>query len=93
MKITFKNKCEKTLIKFAESYYKLLKRLCLKSIEILEPLPCGYPKIKEFYRYQVLIKTHQVFQLGEVLKKVEKNLPLTKGTRVLIDVDPSSTFF
>lgn len=93
LKIAFKGKSEEKTLNFARQYAKYLQRSSRGSFEVQEPLPCGYPKIKEYYRFQILIKTSSVFKMGPHLIQVEKDLKKPSDIRVLIDVDPSSTFF
>ncbi|MCH9634161.1 MAG: Primosomal protein N' [Chlamydiae bacterium] len=92
-KIVFKGKSEEGTLKYANQFDALLRKLSGGPIEVQSPFPCGYPKIKEFYRFQILIKCRNMFALGPYLKEIEKRVGLPRNIRVMIDIDPSSTFF
>lgn len=93
VKITFKGKSEEKTLKYAEQVESFLKRLSRNTFETHSPLPCGYPKIKEYYRFQILIKCQKISLLSPCLKQIEGWIKKPSDVRVLIDVDPSSTFF
>jgi len=78
-KITFKGKSEEKTLNYAQQVENLLKRLSRNNFEVHSPLPCGYPKIKEYYRFQILIKCQNVYLLSPCLKQIEgriKNLAI-----------------
>lgn len=52
-------------------------------------IPCGYAKIKNQFRFQCLIKGESTRPITALLK----NLQPSSSIRLLIDVDPLSTFF
>jgi len=56
-------------------------------VQILPVLPSGHPKVKDLYRFQLIIKTLRIRDLGGMLEQV-----LTSA-KCKIDVDPISTFF
>ncbi len=61
---------------------------------LLHPLvPSGYPKIKDFYRFQLLIRGKIVYPIHAHLKEALAQNLLPKEVRMHIDVDPLSTFF
>jgi len=93
VKITFKGKSEEKTLNYAQQVENLLKRLSRNNFEVHSPLPCGYPKIKEYYRFQILIKCQNVYLLSPCLKQIEGRIKKPSDIRVLVDVDPSSTFF
>jgi len=61
--------------------------------ELFPVTPCGHAKIKENYRFQVLIKARDVRGALFLLNQLLNNRPLPKSVHLLIDVDPLSTYF
>ena len=53
--------------------------------------PSGHAKIKEFYRFQLLVRGKTTIPVCQALQKI--NLSFPKTVRMMIDVDPTSTFF
>jgi primosomal protein N' (replication factor Y) (superfamily II helicase) len=78
---------------FTEAYaQKLRSQLIQKlppSFELNPVIPCGYAKIKNQYRFQCLIKGETTRPITDLLKTT---LP-PSSIRLLIDVDPLSTYF
>ncbi|MEK7433459.1 MAG: primosomal protein N' [Cyanobacteriota bacterium] len=66
-----------------------LKKNISKEIRsVLGPIPAGVPKIKEFYRYQILIKTFSLDSVRELLRKTFKEIKIEDSSRIGIDIDP-----
>jgi primosomal protein N' (replication factor Y) len=56
------------------------------------PIPPGHPKMKGLYRFQFLIKTNRVQELSMHIASLRSSL-IPSGIFLLVDVDPTSTFF
>ncbi len=72
---------------------KLLQKFPLDSIEILGPSPCPIGKIKNKYRWQLLIKSSDPKELHKFTKGLQKALRHAKfavGIRISFDIDPMS---
>jgi primosomal protein N' (replication factor Y) len=93
VKIVFKGKNEEKTLEIAAEYASKLEKLTEGICEVHQPHPCGYPKIKENYRFQILVKTPSIYQLCSSLEKVHPHFFNRREVRILIDIDPSSTFF
>lgn len=93
VKIVFKGKNEEKTLQIAEHYALELEKLTKGMCEVHQPHPCGYPKIKENYRFQMIVKTLSIYQLTSFLEKVHPHFIKKREVRILIDIDPSSTFF
>ncbi|MCB1084834.1 MAG: primosomal protein N', partial [Chlamydiia bacterium] len=91
-KLTFSGKNEAFVKQIADRFYgSLLKRL--PPSYILYPvIPSGYSKIKDNFRFKLLIKGKNPLLLSHLLKeeRIAANLP--RSVRLLIDIDPLSTF-
>ncbi len=60
----------------------------------LHPIaPCGHAKIKDQFRFQFLIKGEKISPLSPLLARIQSTFSQEKNVRLLIDVDPLSTFF
>ncbi|MFN8671234.1 MAG: primosomal protein N' [Candidatus Sericytochromatia bacterium] len=72
--------------KILANFLKKNKTSEIKSI--LGPIPAGIPKIKGFFRYQILIKTNSLDDVRTLLKLSNKEINLNTYTRLGIDIDP-----
>lgn len=93
IKVVFKGPDEEKTETFSQQFQKKIGDLSLNHVQVGSALPCGYPKIKEQYRFQVLIKTLSIKTLENHLKKALYDLNKPKNIHVLIDVNPVSTYF
>ena len=93
IKLVFRGKSESQTLKVGQQFYNKLKVQLNGIGEVQAPLPCGYPKIKEFYRFQILVKGKNIYALVQSLQSVEEQVHLPSSVKLLTDVDPSSTFF
>lgn len=78
----------------ARSTIEFLRNLSLEnlppSLQILPPTPCAIYRIKDFYRYQFLIKGPSLKPLQDWIHKNHHTFFNKKGTHVKIDIDPYS---
>ncbi|MDT8390190.1 MAG: primosomal protein N' [Lentisphaeria bacterium] len=58
--------------------------------EIIGPMPSPIARIKGKFRYQILLRTHRVTQLGRVLRHVTIGKSMPSGVDVQVDIDPLS---
>lgn len=83
-KLTFSDTDSEIAKKNAEMIYAHLKKELPSSAEIFPVVPAGHPKIKDLYRFQILIKTPKIGNIANTLKSIQG---------IKIDTDPHSTFF
>lgn len=76
--------------KTARSFHQFLAPHLKKDATLYKPMPCGYAKIKDKFRFQILIKTKPNLSLGTLLKNHPVKIP--SKVRLLIDIGASSTF-
>ena len=89
VKLVFSGENPETVQQYAEHIRAQLIQRLPPTFE-LEPLtPCGYAKIKNQFRFQCLIKGESTRPVTDLLK----NLSPSRKARLLIDVDPLSTYF
>lgn len=74
----------------AEKFHDYLKRALPKDVYLYKPMPCGYAKIKEKFRFQVLVKSKHTAKLCYALKHHTIKIP--NKVRMLIDIGATSTF-
>lgn len=74
----------------AEQTHAQLLSLLPPPAQLLPPVPSGYPKIKDRYRFQFLIKTLKISPLSSILASLQTPSPTVE---LKIDIDPISTYF
>jgi primosomal protein N' (replication factor Y) len=85
-KLTFSGTCPHKTQEAAHTLRRTLIQSLPAQCEIHPVIPCGHAKIKDRYRFQLLIK-------GPPLGPFLENLDPPKDVRLLIDIDPLSTYF
>jgi primosomal protein N' (replication factor Y) len=55
--------------------------------------PSGYAKVKDSFRFQILLKGPSVAHMNQQLERALSQVRLPRPVRFSIDVDPTSTFF
>lgn len=83
--------CEEVKQKAEEARKFLIERLPA-SFAFLPVVPAGHAKIQDQYRFQFLIKSTKVLAASAILRSLQNEFKHSK-IHLLIDVDPSSTFF
>jgi primosomal protein N' (replication factor Y) len=76
--------------KTTENFHNYLTAALPKTVALYKPMPCGYAKIKDKFRFQILLKSQHTGQLCAILKNHPIKIP-TK-VRFLIDIGATSTF-
>jgi primosomal protein N' (replication factor Y) len=76
--------------KTADNFYTFLKNTLGDEISIYKPIACGYAKIKDKFRFQIIIKSKTTNKLSSVLKNHPIKIP--SKVRLLIDINATSTF-
>jgi len=72
----------------AAAAHAFVSKALPESAQALPPGPSGYPKIKDEYRFQFLIKTAKIDPLIPILAAIPSG-----SAQVKVDIDPISTFF
>ncbi|MDF2549834.1 MAG: priA [Chlamydiales bacterium] len=65
----------------------------IPAFEALPVLPAGHARVKDTYRFQFIVKTRSVIAFNRLFKQILSAKPLPHKVKLLVDVDPSSTFF
>lgn len=91
VKMTLSGKNEIQTRELAEGLRQKIQS-SLPNAFILSPvIPSGYAKIKDRYRFQFLIRGPNVYAINRSIEKTSMALP--SNVKLLIDVNPLSTFF
>lgn len=92
--INLSSKYENLLIKNIQNIGVILKNMLQKysNIKILGPCPCSISKIKEMYRWQIIIKGNFDYKFSCDIKKIVYDSIKTdyNNIRVSMDVNPTS---
>lgn len=92
-KLTFTGIHEEETKQAAVVYRKKLTTLLPENFTLYPIIPSGHAKVKDKFRFQLLIKGPSVFPIGQALEAVNQQFTLPKEIRLLTDINPSSTFF
>jgi len=58
------------------------------NVEILGPVPTPIPKIKDRFRYHILIKAMNSQDIHQIAKKLQAQIQISDKIRIHLDVDP-----
>ncbi len=87
IKLLFKGPIEKDIVEFAKLTYEGLLAKLPRDYTLYPPIAASLSKVKDNYRYKLLIKGNKVMPLTALLQSIET----PKNIRLLIDVDPLYT--
>lgn len=91
-KLIFSGKNESHVKQLAETFHGALLKKLPPSYTLYPIIPSGYAKIKDNFRFKLLIKGKNTLYLSSLLSQTRQELPLPRSIRLLIDIDPISTF-
>lgn len=91
-KLIFSGKNESHVKHIAESFHAALLKKLPASYTLYPIIPSGYAKIKDNFRFKLLIKGKNILYLSSLLDQTRCDLHLPRSIRLLIDIDPVSTF-
>ncbi|MCK4225136.1 MAG: primosomal protein N' [candidate division Zixibacteria bacterium] len=93
--VVFSGKSLRKVTSCAQNFSSTLKRRIKsgrqKRAEILGPAPAPLSKIKNQYRWQLLIKTKSINSISSLIRKIlegEKNAKKKEAVRITVNVDP-----
>lgn len=87
MNIIFYHKDEKVLIKASHLVGVELQKYVTNEIFLLGPCPCVISKIKDLYRYQVLLKGEISLEKAKEMKKLIYNIIKRHNNEIKISID------
>lgn len=77
----------------AEFIHKQVRTYIGKETDLLPISPCGHFKVKDQFYYQFLMKSKHVLNTNKALHKALSIKKISKKVKLLVDVDPITTFF
>jgi primosomal protein N' (replication factor Y) (superfamily II helicase) len=89
-KITFSGKDATKSEAYARQFHKQLKNMLEPGFELFSLKPCFRFKVKDQFRFDMLIKSKKIHTLNRFTTPLMTSTP--KHTRVLVDVDPTNLF-
>jgi primosomal protein N' (replication factor Y) (superfamily II helicase) len=93
IKFTFSGTDPQRTLKTAQSLRTFLIQSLPPHFELHPVIPCGHAKIKDKFRFQFLIKGNHLSNLAPLFEQAKQKIKPPKDIRILINVDPTSTFF
>lgn len=88
-KITFSGKEEKSVRQYADNFRHHLSQMLAKEFELMAVIPSGHAKIKDNYRFQLLIRGPSIYPISHAVAALKEQK--SKSVHVLVDVNPTST--
>ena len=92
-KFVFSAKEESKALEFATQYAELLHSHLSQDYLCHPVVPSGHTKVKDYFRFQFLIRGPSIVPICAAIEKTEKTLRVPSTIIRSIDVDPTSTFF
>ncbi len=89
VKLTFSGMDAAETQEVASQVRAVLIRSLGKEYFIHPVVPCGQPKIKDYYRFQCLIRGENIYPISTVLQSLSS---IPRGVKLHLDIDPLSTY-
>lgn len=93
VKVTFSGKNPTLTEKEAHIFRQELLHYLPQNYIAYPLVPCGYAKIKDYFRFQFLIKGAITAPICLAINKTKSHNRIAKEIKLMVDVDPISTFF
>lgn len=93
VKISFVGPEEVEVQKVTQDFHDTIYKLLPGQYILHPPTPAGHAKVKDLFRYQILIRGPKTSEVTSLLEEVDRSLKYPPSIKRLIDVDPSTTFF
>lgn len=93
VKLTFSGDEVGRVRQFAENFRFRLIEALPADFELHPVVPSGYAKIKNKFRFQLIVRGPSVYPISGAIDTVRQAISYGKGISLLIDVNPTSTFF
>lgn len=92
-KLTFIGSNASATRQAAQAFRSQLIHMLPADYTLHEIVPSGYAKIKNKFRFQLLIRGPVIYFISQSIDKIRTVSPLSKEIQLLVDINPSSTFF
>lgn len=91
-KLTFSGASEQETRQWAETFRRHITHLLTKEFTIHPVIPSGYAKIKDLFRFQLLLRGPSIFPITQAISNAKRAILIPKSVHLLIDINPTSTF-
>ena len=92
-KLIFFGKNEGNVKRYAQTFYTTLLKKLPPSYTLYPVIPAGHAKIKDKFRFKILIKGANPLLLSSILQETRGLFSLPRSIQLLIDIDPISIFY
>ncbi|MBN1914714.1 MAG: primosomal protein N' [Parachlamydiales bacterium] len=93
VKIQFSGSDEKNIRHDAALFRKVMIEKLPKNMIIHPVIPSGRYRVNNIFRLFFIIRTKNIVHTTRLLQEVKEKFSLTKDNKLLIDIDPVSTYF
>lgn len=93
VKLAFSGPQARPTLEFANRLRKEIQKHLSEAFQLYPAIPSGHAKVKDRFRYQFLIRGPQIVSINRAIEQSRDTLPAPRDVRVLIDVNPLSTYF
>lgn len=93
VKLTFSGENEGETRAAAEKLRQGILPLLPPEFEVHPAIPSGHAKIKDKFRFQLLIRGPSIYPINRAIQTARELLPVGKNVHLLVDINPTSTFF
>ena len=89
--LVYHHKDEKRAGRAAEEAASFLNRHARSfNVEVRGPAPAGIFKLRDEYRFQVLLKAEKSLAIRQLIQKLDASMPVPSGISRSVDIDPQS---
>lgn len=93
VKLNFSGSNEKETLEFSQIFRSKLQTN-LPEIFVLSPvIPSGHAKVKDRFRFQFLVRGPSIYAANQAIKTTLQRTSIPHGMKLLVDVNPLTTFF
>ncbi|MEC7838751.1 MAG: primosomal protein N' [Chlamydiota bacterium] len=93
VKMSFSGKDQKRTHQFACHWQNALVSSLSKDYEVHPVTTSGYAKVKDRYRYHLLVRGPAVSPISSAIRNITEKINGPSSIKTVIDVNPSSTYF
>lgn len=93
VKVAFSGPEEKEVLRFANYWQERLSSLLSEEFSIHPVVASGYAKIKNRFRFHLLIRGKSILTINKALSKIHCSTKKPREIKVLFDIDTQSTYF
>lgn len=92
-KLSFSGTNPTTTKNAAELFRQKLIQLLPRDFTIHTVIPAGHAKVKDKFRFQLLLRGPNIYTLSHSISSIYSQTNFPKNIKILIDINPLSTFF